>query len=399
MLPTLCIYIYLTYIVTFLSRITPVFATKISATTPVNPVQQSGILSLHCQVWNLEEGQDVIILRTLHSGTTQKLSLKDTIINKEDERTFLAVRQGEDGSVIYFLSMIDIIIDDSGIYSCRVLSENLDVVDSDSVTVNVLHFPEEIYPICSPSESYVVHSGSEVTLTCSSAIANPPVQVSWSRTGDGHMPDTTELINDGIMSSTVTLQITHLDNNALFLCEISSSAFPGQTRTCHIGPLVVLKTEEDNQDLSQDSPQGETPGRDTTSTQPNNVVKAPVTIDTPKHCRQACATLNSPDELFWIVVTVITSAVAFTFIIIVVVLALKFWCLKSQSTLEINPQQERSVDCNYAELEGGKDDRNDNSLYMALNKADGRRFRPDNSHGFPSNPFECQYVLTSSQKP
>ena len=384
---------------------------RLSATSPVNPVQEGGILSLHCQVWDLKEGQDVIILRTINSGSiTQKVSLAETILDDEDERSFLAVRQSPDGSVVFFFTIMNVVVADAGVYSCRVLSDELEVVIADSVTFDIMNFPDETYPMCDPNEAHAnpVQHGSQVSFTCSTATANPPITFHWSRTGGGKIPTANEVIRDGIHTSTITFRTGFkMDNKAVFLCEILSPEFPGRVRSCHIGPIVVTNTDKTEQGDDFSVPIGSN-NKDTfahTTTVVTDSASNNLPNDIAYKCQDVCAVYTPTDELFWIVVTVVATSLALIFIAIVIALTVKLCAVETHKGFEhgsstMQGQPRTMVDCHYAELETGKTDTTDNSsVYMSLGKntVQHQQYNTCESAGqLARGSFDFQYVLATN---
>ena len=211
--------------------------TTVEATVPVNPVQTSAILSIHCQVWNLktEQGEEVALYRKI-DGSVKRLSIGDTVGDSTDERTFLAIRQMDD-SVVYFLSITDATKDDAGEYSCRVIAvgDNIAQVASDSVKVDVAYFPSE-NPTCLPPESMHVTEGNVVRFQCISELTHPHVDIKWIRTDSRNKVQGKLTIMENALQSELTHRVASRDNGVIFICEISSKSFPGQTKTCPVGP-------------------------------------------------------------------------------------------------------------------------------------------------------------------
>ena len=92
----------LTILVNFFSNILT-YSDVIVATSPVNPVKEQGLLTIHCQVRNLDDNHQVTITRRVGDRIQQISVDEDVLGNAVDERVFLAVRQLLDGSTVYFL--------------------------------------------------------------------------------------------------------------------------------------------------------------------------------------------------------------------------------------------------------------------------------------------------------
>ena len=214
--------------------------TTVKSTSPVNPLKQEGILSLHCQVFNLQKGQEVSIF---YQGNNQRkrLSLNDNVVDPDEEqRIFLAVRQLDGGSFVYFLSIITATISDAGKYSCTIMdtaSEIPTLVASDSDDINVQYFPADIYPMCNPNKQIRVHAGRTVSLNCSSQMGYPSVSLIWTR--EGETLSSTLHTGENRVDSMLHFKPKLEDNRVIFVCTAQSEAFPDRTSSCHVGPITV----------------------------------------------------------------------------------------------------------------------------------------------------------------
>ena len=94
----------------------------IKVTAPINPVREDAMISIHCQIWNKVEGQEVTMSRKLKGAArSQRLSWDEKVQNDDDDRIFLAERRLTDGSVVYFLSIIEVTQSDEGTYFCKIV--------------------------------------------------------------------------------------------------------------------------------------------------------------------------------------------------------------------------------------------------------------------------------------
>ena len=93
--------------------------TSIIATAPLKEVEEGAILSVHCQVTELEEGHEVTLYRIRDGQSVQRVSVGD-ILTQDEDRLFLATRQLGDGSTVYFLSVMEVTRSDQGTYRCQV---------------------------------------------------------------------------------------------------------------------------------------------------------------------------------------------------------------------------------------------------------------------------------------
>ena len=118
--------------------------TTIEVTSPIERVVEGGILSVHCQVWNLESGHEVSIFRTVNTGT-HRISLNGNVPQEVDSRIYLAVRQAHGGSKIYFLTIIEASKQDEGKYECKVINTigRVAQIAVDSIDLKVEYFPSD----------------------------------------------------------------------------------------------------------------------------------------------------------------------------------------------------------------------------------------------------------------
>ncbi len=333
---------------------------KLEAKLPVNPVKQGGFLSVYCQIWNIKEEYKVTISRNLRSKRlqTEMLSWGPDVLG--DERVLLALRTLEDGSAVYFLTILDVTREDEGTYVCKVrtLSGGEQIIGTSSVDVTINYFPGESSPTCSPGEPIVVTEGQEIVLNCSSTEGKPHVNFKWSKTPQ-HNRDS--VLEDNVQShdthSLLTFKPSHRDDNAIFVCTISSPAFPQRSRTCHIGPITV------HRDLSKQSVPSTTllATQKVRETHPNVILPTQASSSS---CSKVCSTWNT-DVYYWIVSTVAFSIIAIIFIIVGFCLLVKYYKLSSSS---VNTPQMRiynDAEDTYEKLEY----RNDRKVYMALDKS------------------------------
>lgn len=292
--------------------------TRIVASSPVNPVDQGGILAVHCQVWNMRPEDEVVVLRTV-DDKTEKLS--DGPDADLEERIFIAVRQMEDGSTVYFISLTRVSKADGGEYSCTVMrfSKQIMQIATDAVEISIVHFPTESSPKCASSvnDKLAITEGMPITLNCSSSLGNPPVKISWHQVGsDKELPSRKITSGDTIYAE---LTVRPMANSPVYICQIQSVAFPDRTETCHIGPLVVMR----------DSNSPRLPY--ITKYSPTTPETNPVVVATNIHsdikssnCRSICASRTYSGTFYWIVGTVAMAILAILFFIIFIAILLRY---------------------------------------------------------------------------
>ena len=348
------------------------------------------MLSIHCQIWNLEKGQKVALQRFMR-GETTLISVDETIQSSVDSRFFLAQRRLSTGQMVFFLSIIEVTREkDEGEYTCKVINSDLTPVSgaSESVEAKVQFFPSEPSPECFPQQAGKVKSGTRISFNCTSVDGNPPVEITWQKTGSKEiLPAAYEGHENGIVYSRLELVASKKYNEAVFICMISSSAFPDiKARTCTIGPLTVipdpLNPEPDEQglddnDKEQTKPGGKSeypvsiPGKDENGNN-NNVDSL-----SPADCSEVCSSLDSP-AFYWIIATVVAAILALLFLIIGIVIAIKLCHMPNNH--HNNNMMDQSIyrqplEGLYERLEYGREDlRNPDRMYMALH---GLR-KPDN---------------------
>ena len=287
-------------------------------------VEEGGVLAIHCRVWNLAVTEEVTILRkSKDSSTPERLSLRDGLVSGIGDQLFLAVRQLDDASNVYFLSIMDVTRQDEGEYTCYLVSSigGFTEIASDSVVVSVFYFPSDLYPLCKGYDNTPVVEGSIMTLNCSSEVANPDIAITWSRAGTAL--STTEEIYNGIVYSSVTLKTRLQDSGSVFLCTISSAMFPGETRTCHMGPVNVVTSDGSKTELGNvmGNARGTYPTVSTSSvtkyTRDSSIEKMR------EKCQKTCSSISS-SSFFWIVSTAVSAILAVLFGIIGVVLIIRY---------------------------------------------------------------------------
>ncbi len=346
---------------------------EITATAPVNPIEEFGILSVHCQVWDLPKEHEVRLLRSKSSGDTLSISVKD-IVMTSDERYFLAKRQLEGGSFVYFMSIMDVTREDEGKYMCKVYNTSkgsMIEIGEDSIDFEITYFPSDSELSCSSStheNKLEFYAGIEITLMCSSEKANPPVSLEWRRTKPGHVYKVTQHERDASVYSELTITLEKRHSGTMFSCRATSKAFPGRMSTCHIGPITVLSNPDN---ISPDTPDYDNIDDiddtiisvDTSSTREDTDVTI---VHKSKDCHAYC---SSSSLLFqWIVSTVVAASLAFIFFILGIILLIKYhranipsdYC--SSRSLYATTRTERI----YSELECKRQESQNSTSYMYL---------------------------------
>ena len=330
----------------------------VTATAPVATIEEGGVLSLHCQIWNLDVDQSVVILRQLESGAIEKLSHNKNVMavasDMEEERIYVAYRQLDDASFVYFLSIIGVRRTDAGQYSCKVLSASMESVDARAqVFIGVYYTPGEPFPHCSAVTEHgedkfgiiamPLYAGTKMSLNCSSEHGVPDVKLEWRRSNDEELGHGEILRNAAMLSSLVTITLTEKDNGMVFVCTGTSIADVEYSKTCHIGPLEVLPNPngdryDDNTNLNgQEEGPNDNELQDTglSDILDGNIVVRPPSSSS--KCRQLCSQQSQYDEYYWIIATVCTGTFA---VVMLLTLAILFWRYSRRISRQ---QQERQM--------------------------------------------------------
>ena len=329
---------------------------SVKVNLPINPVETGAVFALHCQVSNLDDGQNVQIYKTT-PGRSQQLSVDEAIVVTE-ERLFLARRQLSDGSVIYFLSIIDVSIEDEAEYSCKIVSTypTLTEVAKHSAKLDVMYYPSVSNPICDEIHSSLMYEGDKITLSCNSEIGSPAVSLRWKRTSDESYLVDKETTDDRVYSTATITVRQNTDDGAVFLCEIYSTAFPGETQSCHVGPITVRRH----------------PSRpvipDLTTVAPN-VPKQTISFEhgvpvTEQDCKDVCDALAESTVTYWVAGTIIAAVLALLFCTVCLVLLMKFCKHTSEDFPDYSPPIEDAEKI-YVEVESKRDS---GKMYMSLVK-------------------------------
>ena len=138
---------------------------------------------------------------------------------------------------------------DTGIYSCLVHDENnMEISDTRAsnrnrvLALTVRYYPMTSFPQCSASPQRV-HLGGQVTIWCTSEEANPPVTLQWrSQDNAANKSAQTRQVQtrqNGFVRSELTLTTTLSYVSDEYTCEIRSSEFPHELRTCVVSVQPV----------------------------------------------------------------------------------------------------------------------------------------------------------------
>ena len=365
-LSTWHIYALSTLIFNFISTVFCTTELRLEVTSPLNPVEEGGILSLHCQVWHLQPMEHEITITRKVEGV-ERLSVDDNILTDSDD-AFLAERQLMDGSTVYFLTIMNAGSKDKGRYTCKIVNKETDeVMITGFVDFEITHFPVETDPICSPSEPTTVEEGGEIELTCNSQAANPQVELKWTKNGETLKGDVETYEQDDRIHSILRYKVSRKDDRDIFQCEVTSSAFPGKVQSCHVGPLQVKLNPNAIVTIEPIL----------TSKNANGVVNTPVItsggtrhIFSDAECNELCSDYSSSSPLlYWIITTIVAAIIALIFFIMGITLLIRYYRVTNiQDSSPYGAVMHHSPrDGIYSELEHR---RSDNKVYMTLETND-----------------------------
>ncbi len=367
-------------------------AKKIKVSVPITPVRQGGLLSVYCQIWDLAAGEEVTLFRRPRGQSDiERLTWNGGYAEGVEERVFIAQRHVSDGSLVYFLTITNVVREDEGDYTCTVFrSDSMETLAYETLPIDVFYFPDDPQtdPLCSGSQEPITASeGDIIVFNCSSHEGLPVVQLAWSKGGGKSIAPTRYEHKNGMVFNEVHYKITRHDNGAVFVCELTSSEFPDETKSCHVGPIKVLFTQSAPGDIP-DIPDIPIREKDAVTVRSPGVVhnnninnkghdldnkRRPSSSDgVSNFCKKECSLLDSP-AFSWIVLTTITGSVAFLFFVIGLVLFVKLRMFNENHkrraiALKYAPKSPLRNDI-YEELEsrrcGGEP-----RMYMALHLAD-----------------------------
>ena len=371
--------------------------TTVEILTHTTTITDGGILAIECKIQNMQDDYTVNIFR-VHNDITEQLTTGSDYVSTSPlgQRAFLSQRT-IDGVVIYFLTIMDISVNEEAEYFFQVFSYNRGKyvhIAEDSVNVNMISFPKSMYPICEsePAQLSAVNQRSTLTLHCRSEYGYPAVQLQWASNTDIILSahDTTD---DRMVSSKVVLITEQSHNGAYFECTITSPGFPDRQRSCRIGPVTIVGADN----IEQRNPQtnGITP------VVINNNVKD-IIKDSSKagQCVNSC-TPEDETTMFYLIIT--TSGATILWIVFLTTTIIACYQYSSVSTdLRGEQRSARDVsdgsDALYVSLQR-RNDRNSmmserNSMYMTLEDPNN----PGNKIIMPKEAFDEFYNTLSIRK-
>ena len=325
-----------------------VLSAQVTVRKGTNTVQEGGILSLFCEVQDLQENDEVQIVRTgdNYKRLTSNSHVKPNVI---DERVFIAERQVSGGKS-YLLTIMDADRNrDEGNYTCKVESANGEEI-SRQIAIPIEYFPSQ--PTCTGPVQVV--EGLLSTFNCSSVIGNPPVTLSWSLS-------TSESVNPNKQASSSQTSYLVLEraftideSGSVLTCTVQSSRFPRESDDCSTQISVIPNRNKNRAQPESTKITDKPENHAVTGTSP-----ALSNVD----CQDICPFWDSRTNI-WKFVTFAICAFAFIMLIITVILGRKI-CTSNRNRKSMSrrrSQRQQSMEI-YEKVEQFQDGRR---LYMPL---------------------------------
>ncbi|XP_072020650.1 uncharacterized protein [Amphiura filiformis] len=288
-------------------------ATTVEVTVPVHPVTVGGILALQCHIQSMDDAHKVKIQRV---GNGQPEEITSDLLyypSALEQRVFVTKRTMPDGSNVYFMTVVDLTILDTGKYSCKVYdfsSGEYVKVAEDSIDVDIYYLPDPIYPQCqsTPSETKNINENVNLRLTCISSRGIPTVALQWKTFVDIDIVPRNKYQDDTV-STEINLRTTTSHDGVSFICEMTSPGFPDLIRTCQIGPITIRRQIE----------------REHTEILPPVVTTRPINQDmlTSATCNTECPSEDQYIILYLSIATIVAAMLCLVFLTTTII-----WCYK-----------------------------------------------------------------------
>ena len=366
--------------------------TRVELTSPVHPATVGGILAIQCQVWNMQEVYRVNLFRVLMNGNTEELTTKGEYDSRSSlgQRGFVAKRSFSGGSIVLFLTVIDISPNDQGKYLCMVHSltdgKYRDIAE-DSMTIEIYSFPDKGFPTCNGAPNKLTFNSKEhFILTCTSEKAFPTAQLDWTCVNiDNEIEDFVIRNPTGTDMVTSVLSIT-LDESydgVIFECKMTSVGFPDRMRSCTIGPLRIARLNSDKTNIKSPNTNAETKS--------SNEMKDSLPSEM---CNTPCKSEDQYTLLYWAVATVGTTILMFIFLTTTIMYCCKYHTMSA----EVITAQNSFTSCDgsepvYVSLQR-RQPQERNSMFMSVEDPNN----PGNKVLMPREVFDEFYKSLSLKK-
>ena len=226
-------------------------ATRIEVSVRGEPITVNGLLVVQCKVWDVPER--AMITLELEKIDGRIVDIANGVYKSEsgvnvnqnaDRRYYLSTRTIGDAT-IYFLTVTQVTADDEGSYICTSFARETRKVEAHKAVVKLRYFPNNQYPVCSdtPRNPIRIPDNRYLTLRCTTNMGNPPVNISWHHGSNNANISERQWKEDDELISERRHTLTMEDQNAVFICRISSDMFWGRSEICQVGPLRLYSDE------------------------------------------------------------------------------------------------------------------------------------------------------------
>ena len=223
--------------------------TTLEITTPINRVAVGDILAIQCQIWNIQTADTVAFARTSADGSEQISSGSRISESSVEDRGYLSTRTFPDGSSVYFLTLLDVRLSDSGKYLCSVtrIAESLpSIINHDSTDVQINSFPDKSQPSCAANPpNLMLIEGNTLELTCSTYKTVPIVDLKWLSLLKYEYLQSPNLSQGDTVVSRQYITTEKEHHGAIFRCEMTSPGFPDRIQSCEIGPISLRSSSNE----------------------------------------------------------------------------------------------------------------------------------------------------------
>ncbi|XP_071792144.1 uncharacterized protein [Asterias amurensis] len=212
----------------------------LTATTTQSHPMEGYSTALTCDVQDMGDSQIII-----WNKDQKFITWGNSMGHMMSSRFELVMNDRGDNVTTYTLNINDVTRDDDGRYQCQVLQGNDDgysAVASESLILSVLYFPASIYPQCSVSGPLTLLTDSELSVSCMSEVGNPQISSVWTTEFSTLLQPVyrmDELPN--MVVAQLDLYTTSDLDGAVYVCRVSSPAYPNLNQNCTLGPLRVIE--------------------------------------------------------------------------------------------------------------------------------------------------------------
>ena len=352
-------------------------ATRLAVSSP-GEAHEQGMLNLMCEIWNFNPTIHDVRLSRRVGDRYDRLTWNDGIEEEpamEFREMYLAKgTQQEEGTVIYLLSMLKVSREDAGNYSCQVIHRiTYKLVAEDITSISVNYVPGETFPMCtSEVQQRTLEIGKPVVFNCTSEQAYPGLKIEWKRANPNNINPVTSVqySHEEEVYSELTLTPAPSDDGAVFICTLTSPAFPDYLKTCFVGPLNV-KGNSQIPSVGSSGSDGQSiepttfKDTDVSNKRPPGGVQPGVPSLESNTCRNACSKIK---ETPWFAGTLVTIVAAVLFLVLDILFLCKLNRLSGRTSRGQGSHSRYLNEDVYVELPqtggGGQ-----NRLYMTLEPA------------------------------